>query len=138
MRNPLRYFNRSPEVIRLAAMMYIRYPLSLRQLEDLPFERGIDICHETVRARPATPSRHLPSKEIRRLGICGQPARATSPYPQPNNNHIPFSTKSDGRAQFRYADSAFWSFSVSMVCSRITNFCTLPVTVIGNASTNTT
>lgn len=30
-------------------MMYIRYPLSLRQVEDLRFERGIDICHETVR-----------------------------------------------------------------------------------------
>ena len=49
MNNPLRYFNRSPEVIRLAVMMYIRYPLSLRQVEDLLFERGIDICHETVR-----------------------------------------------------------------------------------------
>ena len=30
-------------------MMYIRYPLSLRQVEDILFERGIDICHETVR-----------------------------------------------------------------------------------------
>ena len=49
MNNPFRYFNRSPEVIRLAVMMYIRYPLSLRQVEDLLFERGIDICHETVR-----------------------------------------------------------------------------------------
>ena len=36
-------------MIRLAVMMYIRYPLSLRQVEDLLFERGIDICHETVR-----------------------------------------------------------------------------------------
>ena len=49
MRNPFRYFNSSPEVIRLAVMMYIRYPLSLRQAEDLLFERGIDICHETLR-----------------------------------------------------------------------------------------
>ncbi len=49
MRNPFRYFNSSPEVIRLAVMMYVRYPLSLRQVEDLLFERGIDICHETVR-----------------------------------------------------------------------------------------
>jgi transposase-like protein len=49
MRNPFRYFNSSPEVIRLAVMMYIRYPLSLRQVEELLFERGIDICHETVR-----------------------------------------------------------------------------------------
>jgi putative transposase len=49
MRNPFRYYNSSPEVIRLTVMMYLRYPLSLRQVEDLLFERGIDICHETVR-----------------------------------------------------------------------------------------
>ena len=49
MKNPFRYFNSSPEIIRLTVMMYIRYPLSLRQVEDLLFERGIDICHETVR-----------------------------------------------------------------------------------------
>jgi putative transposase len=49
MRNPFRYFKTSPEVIRLAVMMYVRYPLSLRQVEDLLCERGIDICHETVR-----------------------------------------------------------------------------------------
>jgi putative transposase len=49
MKNPFRYFNRSSEIIRLTVMMYIRYPLSLRQVEDLLSERGIDICHETVR-----------------------------------------------------------------------------------------
>lgn len=47
--NPFRYFNSSPEVIRLVVLMYVRYPLSLRNGEDLLFERGIDICHETVR-----------------------------------------------------------------------------------------
>ncbi len=50
MRNPFRYFNSSPEVILLTVMMYIRYPLSLRQVEDLLFERGIDICHMADRA----------------------------------------------------------------------------------------
>ena len=30
-------------------MMYVRFPLSLRNVEDLLYERGIDICHETVR-----------------------------------------------------------------------------------------
>jgi putative transposase len=49
MQNPFRYFKTSPEVIRLAVMMYVRYPLSLRQVEDLLHERGIDISHETVR-----------------------------------------------------------------------------------------
>ena len=47
--NPFRYFNSSPEVIRFAVMLYVRYPLSLRQVEDILFERGVEICHETVR-----------------------------------------------------------------------------------------
>jgi putative transposase len=47
--SPFRYFNSSPEVIRLVVMMYVRFPLSLRNVEDLLAERGIDICHETPR-----------------------------------------------------------------------------------------
>jgi putative transposase len=47
--DPFRWFDSSPEVIRLVVMMYVKYPLSLRYVEDLLFERGIDICHETVR-----------------------------------------------------------------------------------------
>ncbi len=47
--SPFRRFNSSPEVIRLVVMMYVRFPLSLRNVEDLLFERRIDICHETVR-----------------------------------------------------------------------------------------
>lgn len=46
---PFRYFNSSPEVIRLVVMMYVRFPLSLRNVENLLFERGIDICQEAVR-----------------------------------------------------------------------------------------
>lgn len=48
-RSPFRYFKTSPEIIRLAVMMYVRYPLSLRNVEDLLQERGIEISHETVR-----------------------------------------------------------------------------------------
>ena len=48
-RCPFRYFKTSPEIIRLAVMMYVRFPLSLRNVEDLLHERGIDVCHETVR-----------------------------------------------------------------------------------------
>ena len=47
--NPPRYFHSSPEVMRLVVLMYVRFPLSLRNVEDLLFERGIDLCHETVR-----------------------------------------------------------------------------------------
>src|SRR6202012_360370 len=47
--NPFRYFKSSPEVIRLVVMMYVKYPLSLRNGEDLLAERGIEISYETVR-----------------------------------------------------------------------------------------
>ncbi|MFK7842248.1 MAG: hypothetical protein AB8B54_08280 [Sphingorhabdus sp.] len=66
--SPFRRFNSSPEVIRMAVMLYVRYPLSLRNVEDLLFkygvvrfplslrnvedllfERGYDISYETVR-----------------------------------------------------------------------------------------
>jgi putative transposase len=47
--DPFRWFDSSPEVIRLVVMWYVRYPLSLRNTEDMAFERGINICHETVR-----------------------------------------------------------------------------------------
>ena len=48
-RSPFRYFKTSPEIIRLAVMLYVRFPLSLRNVEDLLHERGIDVSHESVR-----------------------------------------------------------------------------------------
>ncbi|NVK05950.1 MAG: IS6 family transposase, partial [Marivivens sp.] len=48
-RSSFRYFKTSPEVIRLAVMLYVRFPLSLRNVEDLLHERGIEVSHETVR-----------------------------------------------------------------------------------------
>ncbi len=68
MRNSFRYFNRSPEIIRLTVMMYIRYPLSLRQVDDFTREcvrliadtsiSGLRVAREldwaiVERARPA-------------------------------------------------------------------------------------
>ena len=72
MSNPFRYFNSSPEVIRLVVMMYVRFPLSLRNVEDLLAERGIDISHETVRRRQ--------SNRIRRRVARHARSQAT-PYP---------------------------------------------------------
>ena len=48
-KDPFRYFKTSPEIIQLAVMMYVRFPLSMRNVEDLLHERGVDICHESVR-----------------------------------------------------------------------------------------
>ena len=47
--SPFRYFNSSPEVIRVVVMMHVRFPSTLRNVEDLLFERGIDISHEAMR-----------------------------------------------------------------------------------------
>lgn len=47
--SPFKYFKTSPEIIRLAVMIYVRFPLSLRNVEDFFHEGGIDIGHETVR-----------------------------------------------------------------------------------------
>ena len=47
--SPFRYFKTPPDIIRLAVMLYIRFPLSLRNVEDLLHERGIDVSHETIR-----------------------------------------------------------------------------------------
>jgi putative transposase len=48
-KTPYPYFITSPEIIRLAVMMYIRFPLPPRNVEVLLHERGINITHETVR-----------------------------------------------------------------------------------------
>ena len=48
-RSPFRHFKTSREIIRPAVMLYIHYPPSLRNVEDLRHECGIEISHETVR-----------------------------------------------------------------------------------------
>ena len=48
-RSPFRYLKTSLEIVRLVVMLYVRFPLSLRNVEDLLHERGIDVSHETIR-----------------------------------------------------------------------------------------
>ena len=51
MPNPVsfRYFKTSPEIIQLAVMLFVRFPLALRIVEDLFHERGVDVSYESVR-----------------------------------------------------------------------------------------
>lgn len=76
-RDPFKYFKTSREITRLAVTMYIRFPRSLRNVEDFLHERGIDVGHETVRFRW---HRFGPlfAAEIRkrRVGGCGRAAGA--------------------------------------------------------------
>ena len=48
-RAPFRYLKTSPKIIHLAVMQYVRFPLSLCNLQALMYERGIEISHDTVR-----------------------------------------------------------------------------------------
>jgi len=81
--SPFRYFHSSPEVIRLVVLMYVRFPLSLRNVEDLLHERGIGCCQSDANSSPldvALPERRisggkaLPLGEGRRAeGLVGLP-----------------------------------------------------------------
>lgn len=44
-RSLTKYFETSPEIIRLAVMLYVRFPLLRRNVEDLLHERGIEVSH---------------------------------------------------------------------------------------------
>jgi len=48
-RDPFMYFKTSPEIIRLAVVLFIPFSLSLRNVKDLPHERGTDVSYESVR-----------------------------------------------------------------------------------------
>ncbi len=47
--DPFKYFRANREIIRLSVKMYVRFPLPLRNVEDLLHERGVDVSHEAVR-----------------------------------------------------------------------------------------
>ena len=40
--DPFRWFEPPPGAIQMVVILYGRFPLSLRNVEDLAFERGID------------------------------------------------------------------------------------------------
>ena len=48
-RSPFRYFKTSPEIIRPAVTLYVRFPLSLGNVVDPFHERGIGVSHDTIR-----------------------------------------------------------------------------------------
>jgi len=43
---PIQVFQTSPKIILLAVMLYVRFPLSLRNVEDFLDEQGIDVGRE--------------------------------------------------------------------------------------------
>ncbi len=47
-RSSFRYFKTSPEIIRMAMMMCIRFPWLRRKVENLPHQRGFNVRYETL------------------------------------------------------------------------------------------
>ena len=47
--SPFRYSDSTPVLICEVVLLYVRFPLSLQNVEDLLFERGYDLCHDTIR-----------------------------------------------------------------------------------------
>lgn len=60
--SPFRDFKTFPGVVRLAVMLYVRFPLSFRNVEEMLHKRGIDSSDETVRAWWGRSARCLPSR----------------------------------------------------------------------------
>jgi hypothetical protein len=84
-RSLFRSFRAGHEIVRLAVMLYIRFPLSHRNVKDLLPERGIEVSHETVRVRrrrfgPMFAAEILRQRvgEMRSSG-CGRTSRRYSP-----------------------------------------------------------
>jgi putative transposase len=48
-KNPFGKLKTSTEIIQLGALIYARFPLTLRNVLDLLHERGIDDFHESAR-----------------------------------------------------------------------------------------
>ncbi len=100
--SPFRYFHYSPEVIRLVVLMYVRFPLSLRNVEDLLNERGIDLCHQTVRLRW---NRFGPlfAADIRRQRVSSMRGfrhwRSATAHPDHHHRRAALLPRSDARAR---------------------------------------
>jgi len=95
--NPFRYFKTSPEIIRLAVMMYVRFPLSLRNVEDLLHESGIDISHETI----VTDKPKSYGAALRELGVSGHENNGRWINNRAENSHLPFRRRKRAMQRFR-------------------------------------
>ena len=57
--DPFRWFDPSPELIQLIVRLYVRYPLSLRNVEDLAFERGVSSSPQPTPPSTTTSTRNV-------------------------------------------------------------------------------
>jgi hypothetical protein len=90
MSNPFRYFNSSPEVIRLVVMMYVKHPLSLRNIEDLLAGRchaNLNLRREVRKSRRFEPL-HLAFPSSRMLLQAAQDRRVADRHAEPSHQPL--------------------------------------------------
>ena len=120
--SPFRYFKTSPEIIRLAVMLYVRFPLSLRNVEDLLHERGIEIYNYAIPLNFVHISKDVfdtmdenqqaavleAAAETRDLNWAAIPDRLATTYAQlaENNVNVVTSDDDDYRAALQVAGDA--------------------------------
>jgi hypothetical protein len=63
-KNPFRYFDSSPEMILLIELMEVKFPLSLRSLDDPALEPGVSIYDEKVQFWYNSFRRHSQGKQL--------------------------------------------------------------------------
>ncbi len=60
-----------PELIQHAVWLYFRFTLSLRDVEDLLAERGVEVSYETIRCWTRKFGRHY-ARNLRRLSLAAR------------------------------------------------------------------
>jgi hypothetical protein len=94
MPKPFRYFNSSPEVIRLTVMLYVRFPFSLRQVEIFFTSAALTFVMRPCGSGGTTSVRHLPLKS-------GSGGFITMPIPAGVGMSMPLAAGSLGGRQSR-------------------------------------
>ena len=97
MKNPFRYSKTSPGIIRLAVMMYVRFPLSLRNVEDLRklmkrYPRPDAIIMDRLKSYRAA---------LRELGGSGRHQAGRWRNNRAENSHLPFRRREHAMLRFR-------------------------------------
>ena len=97
MKSPFRYFKTSPGIIRLAVMMQVRFPLSLRNVEDLRklmkrYPRPDAIIMDRLKSYRAA---------LRELGGSGRHQAGRWRNNRAENSHRPFRRREHAMLRFR-------------------------------------
>ena len=108
--NPFRYFKTSPEIIHLGVFLYVRFPLSLRNVGDLLHERGkaaaLKFLKKAMKRHGKTHvvvTDKCPSYRAAMKGIGNEGRQKTGRHlnNRAENSHLPFRRRGRAMSRFR-------------------------------------